>query len=108
MKQVVATRDDIAFYIKLFPLTSIHPEAYAKSAAVLCEEDNDKALKLLEDAFNNITIPAPKCETSAVDESIRMGRALGVSSTPTIVFQNGRIVSGAIKADELAGRATEK
>ena len=108
MKQVVATRDDIVFYIKMFPLTSIHPEAYAKSAAVLCEKDNDKALKLLEDAFANITIPAPKCETSAVDESIRMGRSLGVSSTPTIVFGNGRIVSGAIKANELAERATEK
>ncbi len=89
MKQVVTTRDDIAFYIKMYPLTSIHPEAYSKSATILCEEDNDKALKLLEDAFANKTIPPATCQTDAVDESIMMGKALGVSSTPTSSVRSG-------------------
>ncbi len=101
-------RDDIVFYIKMFPLTSIHPEAYGKSAAVLCQEDNAKALALLDDIFDKKPIPAPTCKTTGVDDSIRTGRSLGISSTPTLIFQNGKVASGALKANELVARATEK
>lgn len=108
MKQIVAMRDDIAFYVKLFPLTTIHPEAYGKSAAVLCEEDNAKALQLLDDIFAKKPIPAAKCKTTAVDDTIRVGRGLGVSSTPTLIFQSGKVVSGALKSNDIVARATEK
>ena len=108
MKQIVATRDDIVFYIKMFPLTTIHPEAYGKSAAVLCEEDNTKALAMLEDIFAKKPIPAAKCKTTAVDDSIRVGRGLGISSTPTLIFQSGKVASGALKANDIVAKATEK
>jgi thiol:disulfide interchange protein DsbC len=89
MKKIIDERKDIAFHIKMFPLTS-HPEAYQKSKSILCE----KSLALLEDAFEKKPIPIPKCETSAVDENIRLAQKLGITSVPSLVLPDGRIVPG--------------
>ncbi len=67
MKKIVEERKDIAFYIKMFPLKS-HPAAYDKAKAIVCE----KSLALLEDAHAKKPIPKPACETSVVDESIKL------------------------------------
>jgi thiol:disulfide interchange protein DsbC len=108
MKQVVAMRDDIAFYIKLFPLVSIHPEAYAKSQAIMCEKDNGKALKLLEDAFEKKPLPEATCSGSIIDEHMRLGRSLELTGTPALIFQSGKKASGALKANDIVQRAMEK
>jgi len=89
MKKVIEERKDIVFLIKMFPL-KIHPAAYGKSKAIICE----KSMSLLEDAFGNKAVPAPKCETSAVDENIKLAEKLGISSTPTLVLPDGRVVPG--------------
>jgi len=89
MKKIIDERKDIAFYMKMYPLAS-HPEAYEKSKSILCE----KSLGLLEDAFEKKPIPKPKCETSAVDESIKIAQKLGMNSVPTLILPDGRMVSG--------------
>ena len=99
-------RNDIAFYIKMFPLVSIHPEAYEKSKAIICAGDNEKALALLEDAYAKREIPKSECVTQIVDEHIRLGRSLGISGTPAIVFEDGKLVSGALKIEDLIKNAT--
>jgi thiol:disulfide interchange protein DsbC len=101
MKQIVSKRNDIAFYLKMFPLVQIHPKAYDKSKAIVCEKSNTKGMKLLEDTYAKKEIPAPTCDTKAVDESIMLGQKLGISGTPSIVFPDGRIKSGAMKAQQL-------
>ncbi|NIT31924.1 MAG: DsbC family protein, partial [Armatimonadetes bacterium] len=87
MKKIVSERDDVAFYLKMFPLVQLHKEAHAKSRTILCalKKDNGQALKLLEDVYARKNIPAPSCETTAVDESIREGQRIGVRSTPAMV-----------------------
>jgi len=98
MKQVVSKRDDVVFYLKMYPLVSIHKDSYAKSTAIICALDkgNDEALKLLEDAYARKPIPEATCKTTVVDDDMKFGQEKGFSSTPTIVFQNGKVVSGAI------------
>lgn len=90
MKTVVKERKDIAFYIILYPLTSIHPEAYEKSKAIVCE----KSLALLEDAFEKKQLPKAKCETKVLDENIKLAQKLGINGTPAMVFPDGRLISG--------------
>jgi len=109
MKKIVSERDDVAFYLKMFPLP-IHKEAYAKSKTILCalEKDNAEALKLLEDAYARKKNPAPSCETTAVDESISDAKRISVRSTPTIVFQNGKLVGGAIDENAMNNLLNEK
>jgi len=89
MKKIVEERKDIVFYIKVFPLKN-QPEAYEKSKSILCE----KSLALLEDAFEKKPIPKPKCETSAVDENVKLAEKIGVKSVPSIVLPDGRIIPG--------------
>jgi thiol:disulfide interchange protein DsbC len=108
MKQVLAMRSDIVFYIKMFPLISIHPDAYAKSLAIVCQDSNEKSLKLLEDVYDNKKIKLIKCDSKAVDNGIRAASELGLTGTPAIIFQSGKKVSGSIKANDLVKGAIEK
>jgi thiol:disulfide interchange protein DsbC len=89
MKKVVKERKDIAFYIKLFPL-KIHPNAYDKAKAIVCE----KSLTMLENSLEKKTVPAPRCKTSVVDENMKLAAKLGITGTPTLVMPDGRVISG--------------
>lgn len=97
IKKVIAQRDDIGFYIKLFPLVKLHPDAYRKSKSIACE----KSFKLLDDAFSGKEIPAPSCETTKIDENIKLGESLGITGTPTLILQDGTVISGYMTADKL-------
>lgn len=89
MKKIIEERKDIVFYIKMFPLKS-HPAAYEKAKAIICE----KSLALLEDAHEKKPLPEPKCQTSVVDENIRLAEKLGISSVPTLILPDGRVMPG--------------
>ncbi len=97
MKKILKKRDDIAFYIKLFPLTRIHKDAYRKAKAIQCR----KSVELLELAFKRKPIADPTCETDVIDKNIKLAQKLGFTGTPTIVLDNGIVVRGFIKAENL-------
>jgi thiol:disulfide interchange protein DsbC len=84
MKKTIEERKDIAFYIKLYPLKS-HSEAYEKSKAIVCE----KSLALLEAAHEKKPLPKPSCETTVIDENIKLAEKLGITSS-SIVLPDGR------------------
>jgi thiol:disulfide interchange protein DsbC len=96
MKKVIEKRKDIAFYIKMFPLP-MHPGAYEKAKAIVCE----KSLALLDDAFEGKQLPQPKCETSVVDENLKLADKLGISGAPTLILPDGRVIAGYKEADAL-------
>ena len=89
MKKIIEERKDIAFYIKMSPLKS-HPAAYEKAKAIVCE----KSLILLEDAHEKKPLPKPSCETSAIDENMKLAEKLGLSSVPVLIFPDGRVMPG--------------
>ncbi len=97
IKKVISQRDDIAFYIKLFPLVRIHPDAYRKSKSIVCE----KSFKLLDDAFSGKEIPSPSCETDQIEKNISLAQSLGISGTPTLILQDGTVISGYMPAEKL-------
>jgi thiol:disulfide interchange protein DsbC len=97
MKKIVKERDDIAFYLKMYPLTSIHPKAYNNAKTIVCE----KSIKLLEDAYAKKTLPAPSCKTDVIDKNIALAKKLGIRGTPAIILPDGRMISGNKKAENL-------
>lgn len=103
MKKVVKERRDIAFYIKMSPL-KIHPSAYETSKAIVCA----KSLKLLDDAFDKKTVPAPGCKTTVVDDNIKLAAKLGITSAPALVLPDGRVVTGYRDAKELIALIDKK
>jgi len=97
MKKVVEKRKDIAFYIKLFPLLKLHPDAYWKSKSILC----NKSLELLEGNFDKKPIPRPECAAKEVDNNIKLAGSLGISGTPTLILPDGSVHTGFLEADKL-------
>ncbi len=97
IKKVLETRKDVAFYIKLYPLVNLHPAAYEKSKAIQCEKSAD----LLDDAFAGKPVKKPTCETDEVDKNINLGKSLGISGTPAIIFPDGRFLPGFVDAGTL-------
>ena len=96
MKKIIAERKDVAFYIKLYPL-KIHPGAYEKSKAIVCE----KSLALLEQAYEKKPIPKATCETTVIDENMKLAERLRINSLPTLILPDGRVISGYKDAEVL-------
>ncbi len=96
LKSVLEKRKDIAFYIKLFPLPN-HKDAYWKAKSIQCS----KSLRALEDNFEGKAPEKPSCDTDVIDKNIKLGRSLGVNSTPTIILPDGRLIPGAVPAPQL-------
>ena len=96
MKKIIEERKDVAFYIKLFPL-KMHPDAYEKSKAILCE----KSLALLEKAYEKKPLPKATCETTVIDDNIKLAERLRINSLPTMILPDGRVISGYKDAESL-------
>lgn len=97
LKRIIATRQDIAFYMFLYPLP-MHKDAYKKSQAVLCE----KSPQLLDEALSGKAMPEPKCGNEQLEKILALGKEMGVSGTPALIREDGTILSGFLPADKLA------
>lgn len=116
VKKILEQRKDIVFYIKLFPLVSIHPDAYDKSRAIVCE----KSASLLDDAFAGKKLPKPwegllpglsekkDCGMKEIDANLKLGQTLGIEGTPAIILPDGRLVPGYVDASALLKLIEEK
>lgn len=89
---------DLAIYIKMFPL-KMHKGAYDKARVILSGDSG----YLLNKAFAGEQLPPPteKDLKEPVDSSIRLGESIGVTSTPTLVLPDGRVLPGYREAAEL-------
>jgi thiol:disulfide interchange protein DsbC len=96
MKQIIAERKDVAFYIKLYPL-KMHPGAYEKSKAIVC----GKSLSLLELAYDKKPLPKATCETTVIDDNIKLAERLGINSLPSMILPDGRVIPGYRDAEAL-------
>ena len=105
LKKLVTLEPDLAIYIKMFPL-KMHPQAYDKARVIL----GKKSLELLDAAFAGDTLPAPVPSdfASAVDDSIKFAESIGVSSTPTLVLADGRMMPGFMDAAALQKLLSQK
>ena len=80
----------------MFPLP-FHKGADVKSKAIVCE----KSIALLEAALEKKPVPAPKCETKAIEENIKLAEELGIRGTPAIILPNGTMIPGYKDADSI-------
>jgi thiol:disulfide interchange protein DsbC len=98
LKKLIAMDPSVAIYIKLFPL-KMHPTAYDKSRVIL----QGSSAKLLDDAFAKVALPAPGPSTPSkgIDDNIKLAGKLGINSTPTLIFSDGRVMAGAKTAAEI-------
>lgn len=96
MKRVVEQRPNVVFFIKMFPLKS-HPDARRKAQAIVCARSE----ALLEASLEGRPIPDPTCETDQIEKNEALAQALGIRSTPTLVFPDGRVAPGYKTAEKI-------
>jgi thiol:disulfide interchange protein DsbC len=86
---------DLQVFFFLYPLA---PASHEKAKSIWCSKDRAKAL---EETYQGIKLESPSCDTTAINKNTEIGRRLFVDSTPTLVFQNGKIVEGYVLPDAL-------
>ena len=86
---------DLQVFLFLFPLS---PASLEKAKSIWCSKDRKKAL---EEAYQGMELQTPSCDATAIQKNMELGRRLLIDSTPTLLFQNGKIVEGYFPPDKL-------
>ena len=72
----------------LYPLT---PASYEKAKSIWCSQDKVRAL---EETYQGKELRSPFCDTSPIDKNMEFGKRLLIDSTPTLLFQKGKMIEG--------------
>lgn len=90
---------DVTIYTFLYPLEGLHPDAANKSRAIWCAQDRSKAW---QEWVLNGQLPkgTATCDTP-INQIAELGKRLGVSSTPTLIFSDGRRMLGAYPSKDI-------
>lgn len=99
LEKEFAKMDNVTIYNFMMPIASLHPNAYQKTVQILCQPDPTKAWT---DWMRDKKQPpkVAECENS-LDETLALGEKFGFSGTPTLVFPNGKVVSGYMPMPQL-------
>ncbi|ACT47503.1 DsbC family protein [Methylotenera mobilis] len=89
----LANVTDVTVYTFLFPIEQLHPDAASKSKLIWCAKDRVKAWEdwILRDQLPSA---AGSCEVP-LDKVGELARKVGVTSTPTLIFADGKRMLGA-------------
>src|SRR4030043_1690053 len=79
---------DLQAFFFLYPL---NPASYEKAKSIWCSQDKVMAL---EETYQGKVLGSPSCDTSPIDKNMEFGKRLLIDSTPTLLFQNGKMVEG--------------
>ncbi len=94
----------IAVSYLAFPRAGLDSKAHAKAVAAWCAKDPTAALTGLK--ANQLAIadvPQRKdCDRQMVARQFQLGEQLGVTGTPALVLESGRVVPGYVPAAEMA------
>jgi thiol:disulfide interchange protein DsbC len=91
--------DNVTIYTFLFPIDQLHPDSARKSRQIWCAPDRQKAW---DEFFANGTLPdnAGDCG-DPVARTQALGASLHISATPTLVFEDGSILPGALPLQQI-------
>jgi len=73
-----------------YPREGLESEAYETMVSVWCSENRREALS---EAIDDDDVDAAEC-ANPVKDQFHLGQLIGVKGTPTIIFQDGSLVSG--------------
>jgi len=94
---------DITVYVFLYPILS--PDSIEKSKMVWCAADRSKAW--LDHMVRDGAITGDAKCANPVEQILALGQSKRVTGTPTLIFENGDRVPGAIPVAELEKKFAE-
>ena len=85
---------NVTIYTFLYPILSA--DSNEKSRAIWCAKDRAGTWDQYMVAGKAPPAATPDCTNTPVDENVALGRQLGISGTPTIIFTDGTRAAGAM------------
>lgn len=100
-----AQLNNYTLYVFLYPIEQLHADAVNKSKKVWCAKDRSKAwLDLM--LKNQVPQNKDDCATP-VARNINLAGQLNIAGTPAVIFEDGRLVPGAIPKEQIEKFLTE-
>ena len=94
---------DITVYVFLYPILS--QDSVEKAKAIWCAPDRGKVW--LDHMVRDSDVMGDKTCATPLDKNIALGKEKRVLGTPTIVFENGERVPGAMSLDDFQKKLAE-
>jgi thiol:disulfide interchange protein DsbC len=91
---------NVTVYVFLYPISSLHPDAPRKARAVWCAEDQGVAWDALLLQGKEPEAASEGC-VDPLTEIAELADSFHIDGTPGLIFSNGRLVAGAISAQEV-------
>ena len=98
----LANVTDLTMYVFLYPILS--PDSTEKSVNIWCAPDRQKAW--LDYMLKDVAPPAGKCP-APIDPVLAFGQGKRITGTPTIFFEDGERVPGAMPMSSLEKRLAD-
>lgn len=90
---------DVTVYTFLYPI--LGGDSPEKAKNIWCAKDNTNVWRNWMVSGSLPVKQMAACDTSAIDRNTAMGRKLRVNGTPSIVFEDGKRVPGALPPEEV-------
>ena len=98
-ENLLAQLNNVRIVTFLTPLVSLHPEAREVAARIWCAKDKVKAFE--DVMLRNVTLmEKAQCEAPILANE-KLMQSLSIKGTPTIVFENGERVTGAMSQEQI-------
>ena len=91
---------NVTLYIFLLPIPQLHPDAQRKARAVWCAHDKVKAWDDLMLERKEPQAAAAECKDPIADIA-KLAEEFNIHGTPGLIFSTGRLVPGAIPAEQI-------
>jgi len=88
---------DVTVYVLLYPILS--PDSVTQSKAIWCSADRGKTW--IDHMVRDTAVSGDSTCATPVDKILALGQAKRIHGTPTIVFENGERIPGAIPISEI-------
>ncbi len=95
--------DNVTIHMFLYPVLGV--ESVEKSKNIWCAKDQIKSWQ--DWMLRNQAPKVEKCDTTAIDRNVALGRKHKITGTPTLIFSDGTRVPGAINAAQVEKQLTQ-
>ncbi len=104
--QEIAKANDLGIEVRIlsYPRRGEGSDSYNKMVTVWCAKTTEERKKLMEAAMDGNEIELKTCD-HRINDHRTLGRQLGISGTPTLVFEDGVVWGGYLPAEKLAREA---
>lgn len=98
LEMELAKLDNVTIYTFLYPLEQLHPEAKARAISIWCNRSRANAWT---DWMLLGKEPKPATCLNPIADNQNLGNRFGINGTPTMISEDGRQLSGAMRADQI-------